>query len=94
MVLPTWDEIDKKRERKEELSPIEQFIYDEAPMETDDPTFMGRLNAALDYAVRQHQSRDSAMVQCLQYYKGESCCVGFDLACTDKPCMLPPPQRQ
>lgn len=58
MILPTWEEIDEKINNKETLSPIEQFIYDEMPMETDDPTFMKRLNAALDYTISQNALHD------------------------------------
>jgi len=66
MILPTWEEIDEMVNNKEALTPIEQFIYDEMPMEADDPDFMNRLNAALDHAASQccYCGSENVIVEC------------------------------
>jgi hypothetical protein len=48
-MIPTWEEIEKKRNRKQKLNPIEQFIYDYEPA-GEDKTFRKKFIKALIYA--------------------------------------------
>jgi hypothetical protein len=49
VVIPTWVECDIKKEEGHDLTPLEQFIYDQEPVvPTQEEKFRDQLQAVVD----------------------------------------------
>jgi hypothetical protein len=82
MIFPTWKEFESRIENNEELTPLEQFIYED--MSLRDVGSFKRLGQAIDYAVEQAKEKMPTLEECQaeiqsQMWRGALACSSFTI---------------